>query len=185
MIDEKRAIAAAALEWLESTGGASVIGIDDSTTGLAVVDGLEPGSGLTVVTNFHRAVDHVVAIDGLRLIAIGGIFEPEYQSFNGAMAIEAVKSVRMDVAFVSVASVWHDSVYQPNQGPLLTKRAMMQQAERSALLIDHSKFTRRAMHRQAGLDEFDVVIVDSGISARHLTQLEDSAEHVIVAPLQE
>lgn len=182
MIDEKRAIARAALEWLDSTGGASVIGIDDSTTGLAVVDSLEPGSDLTVVTNFHRAMERIVAIDGARLIAVGGVYEPEYQSFNGAMAIEAVASIRMDVAFVSAASAWQDSVYQPNQGPLLTKRAMLRQAERSVLMLDHTKFTRRALHRQAAISEFDVVVVDSGIAARHLAQLQDSAEQVIIAP---
>jgi DeoR/GlpR family transcriptional regulator of sugar metabolism len=182
MIEQKRAIAHAASEWLASTGVASVIGIDDSTTALAVVDVLASDSGLTFVTNFRRAIERVVEADAAKLIAVGGAYSPEYQSFNGALAIEAIESVQVDVAFISASSAWEGAVYHPSEGPLLTKRALLRQAERTVLLLDHTKFTRRALHRQARISEFDVVIVDRDIAPRHLAQLKDSAEHVIVAP---
>lgn len=181
MTEQKRAIAAAAASWLNSQNGIRVVAVDDSTTALATVEHLMARPEITVVTNFRRAIDRIADEEGSSLIAVGGTYAHEFQSFHGPSAIEAIRSVQIDVAFVSAASVWSGAVYHPSEVPLLTKRAFLMQAEQSVLVIDHTKFSRRAMHRQARLEEFDVVVVDDEIEPAHLRELQESVPTVIIA----
>jgi DeoR/GlpR family transcriptional regulator of sugar metabolism len=183
LLDHKRAIAAAAAAWIRERDDLSVVALDDSTTVLALADLLSTDESLTLVTNFRPAIERIAEADAAKLIGIGGAFDPQFQSFHGASAIESVRSIQVDVACISATSVWRGALYNPAEAPLLVKRAMLRQAEHSLLLIDHSKFSRRALHRQAGLEEFDAVIVDSDIDEDTLGALRSSAEHVIVAPV--
>lgn len=57
----------------------------------------------------------------------------------------------------------------------------MASAELCVLLIDHTKVTRRAIHRICDLEEFDAVVVDDGLDAAEVQRLEDSGVNVIVA----
>lgn len=183
MVAEKEAIAAAAIDWLDEQDDVRVVGIDDSTTVLALLPALIERPELTIVTNFHRAIDRVSAVPDARLIAVGGSYSHEFQSFNGALAIEAIRSLQLDVVFMSTTAVGRQAIFHPVEAPLLTKRAMIRQAERTALLVDHTKFERRALHRQAALSEFSLAVVDDGIDEKHLERLREQIETVIVAPV--
>jgi DeoR/GlpR family transcriptional regulator of sugar metabolism len=63
------------------------------------------------------------------------------------------------------------------------KRAMMTSAERRILLVDHTKFGRVALHKLAPLQDFDLVVVDSGIDATVLDELRKCAVPVEVVPI--
>ncbi|KQQ08749.1 DeoR/GlpR family DNA-binding transcription regulator [Rathayibacter sp. Leaf296] len=180
MVEQKQAIARAAVHWLDDRDDVRVVALDDSTTALALVEPLADHD-VTVVTNFLPALERLAESPDSRVIAIGGSYEHEYRSFHGAGAIEAITAIQIDVTFVSVAAVGSDAVYNPAELPLLTKRALLAQSQKAVLLADHTKFSRRAMFRQARLKDFQVTIVDDGISNLDLRRLRDQVETVIVA----
>ena len=66
-----------------------------------------------------------------------------------------------------------------------TKRAMFNASARRILLIDHTKFERRALHGFAALSEFDTVIVDDHTPGEHVSRLRDKGIHVVVAPVRQ
>lgn len=101
-------------------------------------------------------------------------------SFNGSGACEAIGSIQIDVVLMSAPSVAGEAVFHPNEAPILVKRALLNEAAQSVLLLDHTKFARRALRKQASLAEFDAVIVDEGIKTDQEMRLRDQVETVIV-----
>lgn len=183
MLPQKRAIAAAAMAWFDAQATNTVVALDDSTTALATARALAERRDLTVVTNFLPAIEVITAAQGASLFTPGGTYAPEFQSFVGSSTHESISSIQIDVLFMSVASVGRSAVFNPSEAPLLVKRALLNQARQSVLLVDHTKFARRALHKQASLDEFVAVIVDDGIDSDDEQRLRDSVETVIVVPV--
>jgi DeoR/GlpR family transcriptional regulator of sugar metabolism len=63
------------------------------------------------------------------------------------------------------------------------KRAMIASCQRRVLLSDHTKLGRTAMHRVAGIDEFDYVFVDNRATAEQLEHVDSDVVAVTVVPV--
>jgi DeoR/GlpR family transcriptional regulator of sugar metabolism len=57
----------------------------------------------------------------------------------------------------------------------------MDVAERSVLLVDHSKFSKRALFHLVPLTAFSLIIVDSSIAKSDLVEVRDLGASVYVA----
>lgn len=86
-----------------------------------------------------------------------------------------------DVLFMSVPALSRGKCFHPSSAAAQLKRAFMDSAELRVLLIDHSKFARRAIHRICDLTDFDVVVVDAGIDPEENRRLDDAGVNVLVA----
>ncbi|MDT0303488.1 DeoR/GlpR family DNA-binding transcription regulator [Streptomonospora wellingtoniae] len=172
-IDQKRAIAARAVELVEP--GGSVM-LDDSTTALQLATLLEPLAPLTVVTNYRRTIDEVCAMKDVRLIALGGDYFRTHDSFNGLPCTEAIASVSVDTAFLSTSAMTAAMTYHQEQEIVVVKRAMLAAAATKVLLMDSSKMPRTALHHLAPVDSYDRVIVDDGVDPALLAELRDRVE---------
>jgi DeoR/GlpR family transcriptional regulator of sugar metabolism len=175
----KAAIGRAAAELVRP--GDAVL-LDDSTTALASVEALMSLRPLTVVSNFRRVLDALVGVSQIDLVSLGGRYNPPYDSFGGLATVEALRGLHVDIAFFSALAVTAGQCYHPVPESVAVKRAMIAAADRSVLLVDHSKFERTALYRLCGLDEVDTVILDDGVAPEHLRAIEEIAADVIVAP---
>ena len=167
---EKDAIAAHALRFIEP--GMAVL-LDDSTTCLALARRLDAISPLTVVTNQLGSLLALSHASDIRLIGLGGDYDPKYASFVGLACVAAVSSLRVDISFVSAYGVSGQYAYHQEQEIVAGKRAMLACGERRILLIDHSKLDRVALHQVCPLSSFDLVIVDDSAAAEPLLRLEE------------
>lgn len=167
---EKDAIAARAAEMIEP--GMSVM-LDDSTTALALARRLEGITPLTVVTNFLEGFNVLSKVRGIRLMALGGDYDPLHNSFLGVSCLEAIESLQVDLCFVSTSAVSGGYAYHQEQHIVSVKRAMLASAARNVLLLDHTKLSRTALHRIAPLSSFHRVIVDDGASPGALRELDE------------
>ena len=173
---EKQAVATAGLAWAADRVDLAAVALDDSTTALHVLPLLRPYLPLTVVTNFLPAITELSTDPRVRLNAIGGDYVPEFSSFVGPQATRALGDMHYDVVFMSVPAVSRGMCFHPSSAAAELKRAMMAGAEIRVLLIDHTKFARRAMHRICDLADFDVVVVDAGIDDEERRRLDDSLD---------
>ncbi|GAA2073908.1 DeoR/GlpR family DNA-binding transcription regulator [Actinomadura alba] len=177
---EKDAIAAKAVELIEP--GMAVM-LDDSTTTLALARRLEGITPLTVVTNFLEGLNLLSRVRGIRLMALGGDYDPLHNSFLGVSCVEAIESLQVDLCFVSTSAVSGAYAYHQEQHIVSVKRAMLARAARNVLLLDHTKLGRTALHRVAPLSVFDRVIVDHGASGEALRELDEhKVGYDVVAP---
>ncbi|WP_220032302.1 DeoR/GlpR family DNA-binding transcription regulator [Pseudoroseicyclus aestuarii] len=177
---EKRAIALAAMAYVEP---GQAIFFDDSTTVLAMAPHLQDKAPLTVITNSLTLMTQLRGLPELSLLGLGGQYHAWANAFMGRMTTAEIARLRADTLFLSMAAVTDDIVFHQSPEMVETKRAMFDSAARRILLIDHTKFERRALHGFAPLLEFDRVIVDDGIDPEHLERLRGKGIAVDVAPV--
>jgi DeoR/GlpR family transcriptional regulator of sugar metabolism len=179
---EKEALARHALGMIEP--GQSVM-LDDSTTTLALARLLPSVAPLTVITNFLSVLREIGSAPEIRMIVLGGHYDPQHDSFHGLVSEAGINALHADLVFMSTSAVLNGVAYQPNPDESMVKRCMLGAAARRILLVDHSKFGRVALHRLASLRDFDLVVVDSGIDEAALRQLRDAQVPYEIAPLEE
>ncbi|MER5387870.1 DeoR/GlpR family DNA-binding transcription regulator [Saccharopolyspora sp. NPDC002686] len=148
-----------------------VVALDDSTSALAVAERLPALAPLTVVTNFLSVINLLSGEPGLHLIGLGGDYQPSYDAFLGLHTAKLARTMRSDVLFMSTTAVVDGHCLHRSQETIQVKRALMETTGKRVLLLDHSKFDRRAVHELAPLTEFDLVIVDAGTPAPLLDEL--------------
>jgi DeoR/GlpR family transcriptional regulator of sugar metabolism len=167
----KDAIAERAVELIEP--GMAVL-LDDSTTALALARRLVGITPLTVVTNFLEAINLLARERDIRLMALGGDYDPLHDSFLGVSCVDAIEALKIDLCFVSTSAVSGGFAYHQEQHIVSVKRAMLRAASRNVLLVDHTKLGRVALHRVAPLSAFERVVVDDGASAEALRELDEN-----------
>ena len=155
---EKAELASAAMTFVQS---GQTIMLDDSTTLLPLLDQLATKAPLTVVSNSLSVTNGLADAKGVHLVLVGGEYRPWCRAFMGQMANDAIAALHVDVLIMSTSAVIGAACYHQQQDTVSIKRSMMDVASTTVLLVDHTKFQRRAMFRLCGLGEFDHVVVDS------------------------
>lgn len=177
-LSTKRALAQAALAYVEP--GQSVF-IDDSTTVHQILPMLGTRAPLTVITNSLVAINEVSNLPRLSLITLGGTYHNWCSSFMGRMTNDAIEKLRGDVVIMSAAAITDGTMYFQALETVDTKRAMIAAAATRILVVDHTKFAKRALHALAHLREFDVVIVDELTDTAEIESLRADGINVVVA----
>jgi DeoR/GlpR family transcriptional regulator of sugar metabolism len=180
-LTEKRAVAIAGYGWAAQRVDMQAVAVDDSTTALHVLPSLRAHLPLTVVTNFLPAINELSTDPGVRLNAVGGDYVSDFSSFVGPQSVRALRDMHYDVVFMSVPAVSRGMCFHPSSAAADLKRAFIDSAELSVLLVDHTKFTRRAVHRICDLELFDAVVVDDGLDPEAVRSLEEGGANVVVA----
>ncbi len=159
---EKSTIAHAALQYVEP--GMSIL-LDDSTTILHMIPGLADRTPLYVATTFLAGIRRLADLiddNDLRVIGIGGRYDPLHDSFVGSQAVDQINSIRADALFLSTSSVSTTDAFHQEEHIMTLKRAMMNASTKRYLLADNTKLGRVALHKIVPLTEFDLIITDKG-----------------------
>ena len=180
-VAEKDAVARAGYQWALQRVDMQAVAVDDSTTALHVLPALRAHLPLTVVTNFLPAINELATDPEVRLNAVGGDYVADFCSFVGPQSVRTLRDMHYDVLFMSVPAVSRGMCFHPSSAAADLKRAFIESAELTVLLVDHTKFTRRAVHRICDVEEFDAVVVDDGLEPDEVQRLEDAGANVVVA----
>ena len=175
---EKEAIARAALDFVSH--GQAII-LDDSTTTLSLVPHLAAKTPLTVITNTLTVMEAVNGMKGVSLLGLGGQFYDWCSAFMGRMTLDAIRTLRTDVAVMSTSAITDGLAFHQSLETVDIKRAMFESANKRILLADHTKFDKRALYMTMPLSEFDAVIVDEHTHPDHISSLRDNDTNVVVA----
>lgn len=167
---EKQALARAALE--EIAPGEAVM-LDDSSTAAELAPLLSSREPMTVITNGLESIDRLKAAGGLKLITVGGEYQPRFNATFGLLCEQTIANLRANVAVLSASAILGTTAYVQDPAVTQIKRAQMATAERRILLVHSAKFGRSALHRLADLTEFDLVLIDSGLASEYRQALDD------------
>lgn len=178
-ISEKRALALAALEYIEP---GQAIMLDDSTSSLHLVPHLHEKRPLTVITNTLTVMNELRSASGVTLLGLGGQYYNWCSSYMGRITTAAIAGLRADVLVMSTSAITDGVAFHQTMETVDVKRAMFDAASRRILLADHTKFDKRALHAMQPLADFDAVIVDAATDKRHIADLRQIGVNVVIAP---
>jgi DeoR/GlpR family transcriptional regulator of sugar metabolism len=170
---EKEALAAGALRFI--TPGMSVM-LDDSTTGLALARLLPDVGPLTVVTNYRQVLEALREVPDIRLIGVGGEYSRTHDSYLGLPCQEMISTFSVDVVFLSTSAMNAHMTFHQEQEIVLVKRAMLETATTSVLMMDASKVGRAALHRFAPVSAFDHVLLAGEFDTELLAEMREHTD---------
>ncbi len=178
--EQKRKIAAAALDLVPGAGGSLLL--DGGSTTAALADLLPGDRRLLVATSSVPIAARLAAAPGLDLLVLGGRVRGITQCAVGEQAVTALADLRVDVAFLGTNGITATHGFTtPDEAEASVKRAMTRSGQRVVVLADSSKLGREHLVRFATPADVDVLVTDSDVDAGDVALLEDAGVEVVVA----
>jgi DeoR family transcriptional regulator, fructose operon transcriptional repressor len=178
--EQKRKIAAAALDLLPATDGSIIL--DGGSTTAALADVLPPERRLLVATNSVPIAARLSVSAGITLHVLGGRVRGITQTAVGESTVRALADLRVDVVFLGTNGISTAHGFStPDEAEAATKRAMIRAAQRAVVLADSSKLGREHLVRFAAAGDVDVLITDAEADPDAVAALEAAGIEVVVA----
>lgn len=180
-IQEKRAIALHAIEYIES---GSLLAMDSGTTTFELAKHLNKHSDITVITNDINIADMILRSGSNQVFLLGGMVTTN-GSTNGYLAKHTLNSFsQIDMYVFSCDGVtiedgFTTSSLENNE----LKRMLAEKALKRIALVDHTKFGKKALFKISGLEHIDVVITDSQTPQGLIDQIREKGIPVDVIPV--
>ena len=115
------------------------------------------------------------------VILTGGVRTPS-EALVGPFAVAALRTVHVDLVFVGVHGMDpHTGFTCPNLLEAETDRALIEAGRRLVVVADHTKWGVIGISSIARLDQADVLITDSGLSAEARERLEQETRRLVIA----
>ncbi|PZT53463.1 DeoR/GlpR family DNA-binding transcription regulator [Paenibacillus silvae] len=172
-LQEKQAIGAAAAALVED---GETIMLDNGTTTIEIMRQLLHRSQVTVITNSVPILTIAMESFGGKIIFAGGEIHKAVQASTGPAAHEMLDQFKVNKAFISAGGIsFSDGITDYVLEEALISRKMIERAEETILVADHTKFGRSTFAKIASVDHVAMVITDSGCPAEwieHLQRLE-------------
>lgn len=174
---EKRRIATEALRYLPSEGA---ILIDAGSTTAAFAAAFPTTATLTVITNTLPIALALLSHPNLTVHTVGGRLRPTTMGEVDHWALRTLSEIHVDVAFLGTnAFSLEHGLCTPDNSEAAVKRAMVAAARQKILLADHTKLGRTAVFRYADVRDIDVLITDTGMSAKDARAFETAGIDVV------
>jgi len=162
------------------TQGSSVM-LDDSTSAMWVLRALRDVHPLTVITTSLLVANEAKQMDGVRLLMAGGEYEPWAHAMMGPTAAANLRAWQADHCVMSASGIVGKRCQHPYENAVQVKQAMIASSTNRYLLLDHTKFARKALYTFAEITDFDTVVVDSATPRTIREELASHGVEVIVA----
>jgi DeoR family fructose operon transcriptional repressor len=178
--EQKRKIAAAALDLVPGLNGSLVL--DGGSTTAALAEVLPSDRLLLAVTNSVPIAARLSAAPGIELHVLGGRVRGLTQTAVGESTVRALADLRVDVVFLGTNGISTGHGFStPDEREAAVKRAMARAGHRVVVLADSSKLGREHLVRFAAVDDVDVLVTDTEADRDVVAELEHSGIEVLVA----
>ena len=157
-VDAKIKLAKEAVDHIVS---GDTVFLDASTTTFYIAKELKNMKNITVITNSIRVINELAGIEGIKVIAIGGMVSNN-QSFVGSLAENYIEEhFFCDKMFFSSRGVTESAgILESNEQECGIKQAMMRNAEKKYYVCDNSKIGRVGFAKLAQFTEVDCIIAE-------------------------
>jgi DeoR family fructose operon transcriptional repressor len=165
---QKSAIARHAVRFVPD--GGSLL-LDAGTTTLRLAELLPTDRELVVYTNAIPVLSTLVR-RGIAAVGLGGRVRPETMAAVGPLAVAALATINVDVAFLGTNALsFRRGLTTPDADEAEVKHAMLAAARQRVFLVDTSKFGRRSLARHATLQDVDILVTDDAITVEQQDEL--------------
>lgn len=168
--EEKQLIARKALPFIDNK---TTMAADSSSTVMELLKLLQDRSDLTLLTNSAEAI-HVLAQSEIKVVSTGGT-KQKYTFLQGRITKEIISRYHVDIMVMSCKGLDINSgALDSNEAEAEIKKTMIRQATEVALLVDHSKFDRKAFVQLADFSHINYIITDKSPGAEWIAFCKDN-----------
>ena len=177
-VEEKRAIAREAVGLIR--GGDSIL-LDASSSALQLSRHL-PAIPLTVITNALEVVAELQGRDHITVLLTGGRLDSRSLSTVGPLADIGIRQYHVNKMFFSCRGIDPErGLSEASDEHARLKRVMLELADTTILLADHTKFGLRSTFYFAEMSEVDILVTDSAVDSSILSTCRERGPEIIVA----
>lgn len=148
------------------------IALDAGTTMAALAQEIRHFDQLNVVTASLPAINALSDHDSFALNILGGLYHAESQSMSGPAALEAIENMHVDTFFLAASRLSDRGTYCANDFDAVTKRSLIEVADRVVLVSDSTKFDQSAIAKVCSWESIDTFVVDEDISTEMASLVE-------------
>ena len=158
---EKKRIALTALKLIHN---GDVVFLDGSSTAFYLAEYLTEFKDVKVITNGIDTLS-LLSKNGVTVYSTGGVASRENPSvLVGHYAEQMIQSVHADIFFFSAQSVSpNGDVYDCYEDEISPRKKMMQNTDKSVLLLDSTKTERSSAFRLGNVTEFDYIVCNKDL----------------------
>lgn len=176
---ERQRIAVAAAALVEA-GDALMIDCG-STTGLFAHALAGRNLHLTVVTNCLPVAMAMGTSGACRVILCPGDYVMRESGVYGSDAVDFIRRYRASKAFIGAGAIDADGVTDTDSLSCSIKRAMIERADHTTLLLDSAKYNLAQFERVCGLESLDALVCDAAPAKQLAAAIRKAGVQVIVA----
>lgn len=149
-----------ALNTLPLIKGKNSLATDASSTVMELLKLLKGRKELTILTNSTEAL-HVLATSEAKVVSTGGELNKHSLSLQGNIAKETIAKYHVDVFAMSCKGLDLTSgVLDSHENEAETKKAMIAQSSEVILMVDHTKFDKKAFVQLVPLEKVTYLVTD-------------------------
>ncbi|MBV16261.1 MAG: DeoR family transcriptional regulator [Thalassospira sp.] len=147
--------------------------LDCGTTIPYLASLLPTNNDITVICYSMNVAEIVCKKPGTRVIMLGGLYEVSSASFSGPAALETLRGMAINTAFISAGGVHTQrGISCSNFHEVDIKQLAISKALTKALVVDSTKFDSVKPVLFEQLENFDFVCCDTGVAKIHRQQIE-------------
>ncbi len=125
-------------------------------------------SKLTVVTHSIDVFNILSPINGFDVILCGGNFLKGENAFYGKLAIDTLKKLHVQKAFICPAAIsFRNGICDHNHELYQMQLHLMQCADSLYCIADSNKFEKSAIYKISDMNDSFIYITDSGLDEKH------------------
>lgn len=168
---EKRWIADYAFRHLVLPG--NTITVDSGSTGIELAVKIsESNMPLNVITASFYAASVLVNHSSVELNLVGGKYDANFGSFYDENSTTVIKTMRSDIFFLGAKGVSPSAGYSiTSAAEASVKRTMIECAQRTVALMDHSKIGTVAFKLVCGIEDVDMIVTDDKADPQMVEEL--------------
>ncbi len=176
-IKEKQAIAMLVADIIAD--GDSII-LDTGSTTAYVARALSERCNLSVVTNCTEIGRTLARESSNRVHISGGMLRPDDWATFGSSTIDFVSQFHVSFAILSIGAVSDSGNFMDyHLEEAEFSRAVIQQARKTIVVADHSKFSNTNFVKVCGPEKIDIMVTDRSPPQQVVTSLEDAGVTVM------
>ena len=156
--------------------------IDCGSTTATVLPYLTQINDLVVMTNTLSTANFLTQSEKEpTVLMVGGTWDGQSQSFQGAMAEQLVSAYSFDIAFIGAAGIDVNRGTTTFNELIGVTRAMAAAASKVVILASSKKLTHKMPNLELGWEQISVLITDDGISNQDKLKIENQGVTVLIA----
>ena len=156
--------------------------IDCGSTTASILPHLSHIDDLVVMTNTLSTANYLTQSDKEpTVLMVGGTWDAQSQSFQGAMAEQLVSAYSFDIAFIGAAGIDVNRGTTTFNELIGVTRAMAAAASKVVIVASSKKLTHKMPNLELSWKNISVLITDEGISEQDKLNIENQGVTVLIA----